>query len=103
MIVAFLDYLVAPSINPEVTDQTINEGNNASFTCQAIGEPIPTISWYFNDNPVNETTEYIIATNVLQILNVQSSDEGIYTCYATNVISIDSSSGRLTVNGKLHL
>ena len=81
-------------------DQTINEGDNASFTCQATGEPVPTISWYFNDDPVNETTEYIITGNELQILNVQSSDEGTYTCYATNAISTDTSSGVLTVNGE---
>ena len=29
-------------------NQTENERETASFTCQATGEPIPTISWYFN-------------------------------------------------------
>ena len=92
-------------------DQTHNEGDTASFTCQADGEPLPTISWYFNGAPLDEsdTFKYTIIDrdldtsdmNVLNIMNVQSSDVGNYTCNATNVISSDTSSGELTVNGKL--
>ena len=102
MIIKFLNHLVGPSISPEVMDQTLNEGDTASFTCQATGEPVPTISWYFNGSLLmGNTTKYIIATNELQILNVQSSDVGTYTCNATNVVSTDTSSGVLTVNGEL--
>ena len=94
-------------------DQTHNEGYTASFTCQADGEPLPTISWYFNGAPLDEsdTSKYIITDrrldtsvmNVLNIMNVQSSDVGTYTCNATNVVSSDTSSGVLTVNGELLL
>ena len=35
----------------------------------------------------------------LEIINVNSSDVGTYTCYAGNTIGIDRSSGILTVNG----
>ena len=43
-----------------------------------------------------------ITTNssTLTIMNVQSSDVGTYTCNATNVVSTDTSSGVLTVNGE---
>ena len=34
-------------------------------------------------------------------MSVESSDVGTYTCNATNVVSSDTSSGVLTVNGKL--
>ena len=91
-------------------DQIQDEGTTASFTCQATGEPIPTISWYFNgtlsadgathtisETSVNTTT--IIST--LTIMTVESSDVGTYTCNATNVVSSDISSGVLTVNGEL--
>ena len=37
--------------------------------------------------------------NTLTIISVESSDVGTYTCNATNVISTDTSSGVLTVNG----
>ena len=95
-------------------DQTQNEGDAASFTCQATGEPVPTISWYFSSTPMNEasTMSYTISmeslnittiSSTLTIMNVQSSDMGTYTCNATNVVSTDTSSGVLTVNGELLL
>ena len=93
-------------------DETQNEGGIASFTCQADGEPLPTISWYFNGAPLNEsnTAKYMITerqistttnTDILNILSVESSDVGTYTCNATNVVSSDTNSGVLTVNGEL--
>ena len=88
-------------------DQTVNEGGTASFTCEAIGEPVPTISWYFNDVPVDvtNTVKYDVlptspGQSAISINNVQSSDVGTYTCNATNVVSSDTSSGVLTVNGE---
>ena len=99
-------------INPEVMDEAENEGDIASFTCQATGEPVPTISWYFNGSLLVNGTEYIISmmslntttiSSTLTIMNVQSSDVGTYTCNATNVVSSDTSSGVLTVNGELLL
>ena len=43
--------------------KTQNETDTASFTCQATGEPVPTISWYFNDVPVDvtDTTKYTVS------------------------------------------
>ena len=93
-------------------DVTQTEGGIASFTCQADGDPLPTISWYFNGAPLDEsnTVKYMITeiqistttnTHILTIMSVQSSDVGTYTCNATNVVSSDTSSGVLTVNGEL--
>ena len=44
----------------------------------------------------------IVVMSSLEIINVNSSDVGTYTCYAGNTIGIDSSSGILTVNGTYH-
>ena len=99
-----------PTIIQQVIDQIQNEGDIASFACQATGEPVPTISWYFNDVPVDVTNSLkfnvvfamfaTIIINSLRINNVQSYDVGTYTCNATNVVSSDTSSGVLTVNGE---
>ena len=95
-------------------DQTEDEEGTASFTCQATGGPVPTISWYFNGAPVNNETDvdkYDITdmevdtttiSSTLTIMSVESSDVGTYTCNATNVVSSDTSSGVLTVNGELY-
>ena len=84
-------------------DQILNEGSNALFTCQASGDPVPTITWHFNGVPVDEDNimKYIIISNTLIVINVQSSDVGTYTCNATNIVTTVTSSGVLTVNGKL--
>ena len=93
-------------------DQIQNESDTASFTCQATGEPVPTISWYFNGVLLVNGMEHMISmislnittnSNTLTIMNVQSSDVGTYTCNATNVLSSNTSSGVLTVNGELLL
>ena len=104
--------LVTPLIIPEVTDQVQDEGGTISPTCLATGQPLPTISWYFNGAPINEsnTMKYTISVTLLNtttisstltVMNVESSDVGTYTCNATNVVSTDISAGILTVNGEL--
>ena len=96
-------------------DETEDERGAASFTCQATGEPVPTISWYFNGIPISNDTDVdkydISETSVntttinstLTIMSMESSDVGTYICNATNVVSSDTSSGVLTVNGKSNM
>ena len=89
-------------------DQVQTARDEVTFTCQAISEPISIIRWYFNDIPVHESDKYEISTELLNYNNriskltvksVESSDVGTYTCNATNGISVDKSSGVLSVNG----
>ena len=84
------------------------KGETVTFTCQAAGKPFPNISWYFNDIPINESDKHLISTkplnstssnSTLTVKSVLSSDVGTYTCYATNEISTDASSGVLSVTG----
>ena len=109
IIITFALFIVIPDIIPEVMNQEENEGDTASFTCQATGEPVPTISWYYNGALFFDGTEYLITemsinattiNNTLTIMSVESSDVGTYTCNATNVVSSDTSSGVFTVNGE---
>ena len=95
-------------------NQAQNKGDTASFTCQATGEPVPTISWYFNGTLLVSGMEHMISmmllntttnSSTLTIMNVQSSDVGTYTCNATNVgftnvVYTNTSYGILTVNGE---
>jgi len=101
----------APVIDVGVINETLNEGDTASFTCQVSGTPIPKISWYFNGVPVEKenSMKYMISemsfnpttkNNTLKIIGVDSSDIGTYTCNATNIVSSDTSSGMLAVNGE---
>ena len=86
-----------------------NETNPIIFSCQAVGEPIPAIIWYFNGAMINisDASKYrlfnisngTVITSALAIENAESPDVGTYTCYAENIIGSDRSSGILTING----
>ena len=101
---------VSPDIIGTVTDLLENETNPITFTCQATGEPLPTISWYFNsvmikasntsDYNISSTVSGVVMESLLTIFNTQSSDVGTYTCHAENVIGSINSTGILTINGK---
>ena len=103
-------YTVEAKITMDVVNSLENETNPVIFSCQAIGEPVPNISWYFNGEmiDVSNASKYIISNSsngtmvmsLLTIMNTQSSDVGRYTCVAENFIGSDQSSGVLSVNGK---
>ena len=104
-------FTVAPEILSEIVDSTDEGSDLATFTCQATGKPVPTISWYFNDVMINESdaNKYMIIStslntttteNTLTVYNVTSSDVGTYTCNATNTIgsNISDGEGELLLN-----
>ena len=102
--------VVVPPVS-EISDQT----ENVTFLCQAVGEPAPDISWYFNGVMINVTdnsNKYMIMSrslnittteNTLTVYNVTSSDVGTYTCNSSNIIGSATSFGILTVTSKLKL
>ena len=81
-----------------------------TFNCQAIGEPLPNITWQFNDIMINvsDATKYnvtdtlneTVITSLFTIISTQSSDVGTYTCFAENIIGSDQRFAVLTLNGK---
>jgi len=101
-------FTVFPDILSEVDDSTDEGRDIANFTCQAVGEPVPNIGWYFNGVmiDVSDTSKYMIMStllntttteNKLTVYNVTSSDVGTYTCNATNIIGSDYSHGKVIV------
>ena len=104
--------IVTPSIENPVTNHIRNHTENVTFLCQSVGEPVPDISWYFNDVMINvsdNSSKYMIVSrslnmttteNTLTVYNVMSSDVGTYTCNASNIFGSVKSSGILMVNSK---
>jgi len=103
-------FSVTSSIINEIANNTVNETDSVNFTCQATGEPVPRIIWYFNRVMMNVsvTSKYMIIStsintttteNKLTVYNVASSDVGTYTCNASNLVANDLTSGYLQVNG----
>ena len=109
--IGFNYFTVNPIIN-SINNEVINQTKNVTFLCQAVGEPVPDISWYFNGVMINvsdNSSKYMIMSrslnittteNTLTVYNVTSSDVGTYTCNSSNIIGSVTSSGILTVTGK---
>ena len=95
-----------------INDEVRNQEENVTFSCQSVGEPVPDITWSFNDAMINEfdgNSKYMIESrslnittteNTLTVYNVTSSDVGTYTCNASNIIGSVTNSGILTVTSK---
>ena len=100
---------VNPTILSDITDLSDEGRDMANFTCQAIGEPVPDISWYFNDVMINvsdNSSKYMIVsrslnistiTSMLTVYNATSSDVGVYTCTASNALGNDTSHGKAMI------
>ena len=112
MIIILFIHLVSPSIEFSINNETRDQEENVTFLCQAVGEPVPYISWYFNDVMINvsdNSSKYMIVSrslnittteNTLTVYNVTSSDVGTYTCNASNFIRSVTSSGIFTVTSE---
>ena len=92
----------SPVIISNITDISDSESDLAIFVCQAVGQPIPNISWYFNDVMISNSSKYMIVSNslnttttenTLTVYNITSADVGVYTCTATNAVGSDTSNG----------
>ena len=93
-----------PFIRGPPMDLTVNQSRQATFSCTAQGNPVPTISW--TGPSANVTTEVTPGANftVLSVLTIDSAvravHEGLYTCSASNGVGPSpSSSAALTVQG----
>ncbi|XP_073994780.1 uncharacterized protein isoform X2 [Rhodnius prolixus] len=83
-------------------DTVIQEdlGENMTLKCRVEGDPEPSVTWYFNNRPVanstwqDETTLFVESESghvrrrkwsYLSVINVSSSSAGDYTCLAANL------------------
>ena len=103
---------VIPIVNNSISNEVRDQTENATFLCQAVGEPVPDISWYFNGVIINvsdNSSKYMTMSrslnittteNTLTVYNVTSSDVGTYACNSSNIIGSTTSSEILTVTSK---
>ena len=112
----FLCYVLAarPFIFRKFEAETFaNVGSTVSLSCFAAGNPVPTITWSRDGQPLVETADnirYAIGHDVtahgdvigyVNISRVGVADGGWYTCTATNEVGSESYHGRLLVFGKI--
>ncbi|XP_066015791.1 hemicentin-1-like isoform X2 [Pocillopora verrucosa] len=88
-----------PEIVTHPQNITTREGQNVTLYCNATGSPVPTISWYKNGYPINNSFSTIFSPSheQLTIRNVNRIDSGDYTCQAKNRVGTDTSNAS-TIN-----
>lgn len=85
---------------------TVTEGKHAKLSCFVTGHPKPHIIWRKDGTNISEGRRHVIyedqAENfILKILYCKQTDNGLYTCNATNMAGQTYSAVLVTVKGKL--
>ena len=71
------------------------EGGNVTLTCNASGFPPPTVYWVKTSNGVR------FNTTALVFPNISMSEEGEYTCFASNPCNTATELADIVVQCKL--
>ena len=74
---------VAPQITTHPQNLSVIEGSNVILSCNASGNPLPTISWTKSGLLITSSDE---PQKNLNITNVNRTDSGEYRCVANNIV-----------------
>ena len=87
-----------PAFDPPLQPQTVSTGSTVTINCDIISNPVATeITWEFDGVVLSNSVQYAINGQQITILNVQSFNDGYYTCTAKNMQGTNSTSAKLTV------
>ena len=95
---------VVPEIMTTLVNTTLAQGDSHMFVCAAVADPRPVFTFRFNGERITtNNSKYTLVTSnthgTLTVFNLQGSDEGTYTCSASNRYGSVSTSAVLTVQG----
>ncbi|XP_068771088.1 hemicentin-2 [Struthio camelus] len=85
-----LEVLTTPVIHGSMEDLveevTTTVNSTVRLKCEVIGNPAPVVSWLWNDAPIVAGPRHQLLEDgeVLQVVAVEASDAGSYTCVAEN-------------------
>ncbi|XP_063687572.1 uncharacterized protein LOC134820861 isoform X3 [Bolinopsis microptera] len=90
-----------------MADQEAEVGDRVQFVCRIHAQPKPSVIWMRNSEEVVSGNKSVITTKTMDetttvsklvIESVESEDEGMYVCLATNVAGSNIENAALTVN-----
>ena len=95
-IIIILSYVTdKPAIIVHPESQTKTEGENVTFSCNATGNPVPTISWTRNGSYIetSDNSRISFSANKIQLIitNLNRTESGEYLCVANNSVGNDIS------------
>lgn len=87
--------IVLPKVYVYPYSETVREGQNATFICNVTeGIPKPELRWFYKEK-LKRSTETLVLQNV-----TKQTNEGKYTCIATNREGTSNDTATLIVDGK---
>ena len=105
--------MVQPVIKTPINDTVIeiDEETGITFTCEATGDPMPTLMWSRISKTLSDRvsmgnaviTEDGSVSVKLTIINASREDTGEYVCTANNCVGNDSRSVQVTINCKFYI
>jgi hypothetical protein len=91
---ALLTVNYAPTITTQPSNQAVNEGQTATFSIAATGNPAPTYQWRKNGTNISGATSTSYTTPV----TVAGDNGALFSCVVTNTVgSVTSNNATLTV------
>ncbi|XP_018337981.1 PREDICTED: titin isoform X9 [Trachymyrmex septentrionalis] len=95
------DKTIAPRFIQKLQPVIAELKKTAKFTCTLIGNPLPEISWYKNEQELHASEKYTMTifetTATLEITNVKEEDAGMYSCRASNPAGVATSTVNLVI------
>ena len=90
----------APFLQEPLAGMTVNEGQTAFLKCTADGHPLPRVTWSKTNSSLPEGRHMVESNGTLILKNVESEDDGVYSCRAENLLGSVNASAKLTVQCK---
>ncbi|XP_034034778.1 roundabout homolog 3 isoform X2 [Thalassophryne amazonica] len=90
---------VPPIIRQGPANHTLPPGSTVQLHCHILGNPVPSIQWEKDGQRIlgNDGRVSLMENGTFQMINLQETDSGVYTCVASSSSGETSWSGVLTV------
>ena len=89
-----------PIITSPPMSKTVMKFDSLTMTCEAKGNPNPSITWYFHGRSIDKSRFQEVGETGFAMNSVLFSDRGKITCRAKNILGEVNSTALLTVWGK---
>ena len=93
--------IASPLIEHSSQTNTIADpGDDVVLVCRATGQPAPSLTWMQNGVQITGDSHRVISGDQLEIKQFRTSDEGSYSCVASNRLGVDERNFTIAMKSK---